>query len=636
VKNKRFILTAIILLIILGVFMALGIINSRREMMNLIKEEARSFLHIVASTQENSIFAEGTYEDEIIDKMIGICDYLETISLNSTSLSKINHSFGLNSIVILDPETQEIIMSSGNPLEIISTVFDQKEKIIYEYFDIGQTKNLRFVYKTKDFIYQIEVSAQNIQRFRQEFGINKMITQLTANPMIKYLVLQDKKGIIFATSNIQTITKIEDDPALARIYEKKDEISRIMEFEGKNILELVRPFIVNDETYGLFRIGVSLDGYYRHVRATERQLIILFIILVGAGLILFYFFLKYQAYVDLREVFNKTLSAVEDGILMTDQNGVIIGVNKAFTRLLNIEEKILINRDYSTLFRNDELDIIKVLQKGMKIIDERSMFTRDIMYSTYPLLNTKGNINGAVSVLRDVTELRRFEKEREETERLKYLGNLVANFAHEIRNPLNGLSIAAQRLNKEFDHENKEYRKLVSTIKQEIETLNRFLNDFLSLARPRIKENREFDLSGLLQSTVNFIEGQTKNAGIELKCNIKKNCKIVGNMNDFKRALLNILLNSIEALANVRTHKKVITIDLAKQSGKAVLQIKDNGKGMDEQEKERIFTPYYTTKKKGTGLGLYIAQKIIKDHNGSIEVQSTPGKGTAFYISIAI
>ena len=154
------------------------------------------------------------------------------------------------------------------------------------------------------------------------------------------------------------------------------------------------------------------------------------------------------------------------------------------------------------------------------------MIKRNIQYSTYPLIDAKKKINGAISVLRDVTELRAFEKEREESERLKFLGNLVANFAHEIKNPLNSLSIATQRLVKEFSQENKEYIHLTTTIQKEIEALNKILNDFLSLARPKIKENKEFNLALVVKNTIDLIKEQANKDNIKLKCNIKKDIKL--------------------------------------------------------------------------------------------------------------
>ncbi len=631
-RPRRYFLLAVILLVILGIFLTFGIVNSRRIMMDFIKEEARSFLSIVASTQENSIFAEGKYEDEIIEKLINICNYLETVDLHENVFEKIRQSFNINSIVLFDTKTKKTIVTSGHSLEISDNIFKRKEVVFFEYFTIGHKKHMRFLYRIKNWVYQIEISAEEIQRFRQEFGINKIINQISVNPMVKYLVLQDKKGIIFATPNIHTITRIEDDSTLISVSEQNIEASRIAEFENENILELIRPFIVEGQSLGLFRIGISLDSYYRHRRETERQLILLFVILFGAGFVFFFLFMKYQSYVGLKELFNKTLGALEDGVLTVNSKGIITGINKTFSSMSSFEEKMLVSHDYFSLFKDDSFDVHKVLQEGAKIVDEKFVFGKNIQYSTYPLLDEKNKISGAISVLRDVTKIREYEKEREEAERLKFLGNLVANFAHEIKNPLNGLSIATQRLIKEFPSDNKEYTRLTTTVKKEIESLNKILNDFLSLARPRIKEKNEFNLSVLIKDTLDIIREQAKHKKIILKENIKKGIKLIGNLEDFKRAVLNILLNAIEALSLVSKKQRNLDIDLFRENKEIIMVISDNGPGMDKDEIDKIFTPYFTTKKGGTGLGLYIAHNILKEHKAKITIESEKGIGTSFRI----
>lgn len=631
-RPRRYFLLAVILLVILGIFLTFGIVNSRRIMMDFIKEEARSFLSIVASTQENSIFAEGKYEDEIIEKLINICNYLETVDLDKNVFEKIRQSFNINSIVLFDTKTKKTIVTSGHSLEISDNIFKRKEVVFFEYFTIGHKKHMRFLYRIKNWVYQIEISAEEIQRFRQEFGINKIINQISMNPMVKYLVLQDKKGIIFATPNIHTITRIEDDSTLISVSEQNIEASRIAEFENENILELIRPFIVEGQSLGLFRIGISLDSYYRHRRETERQLILLFVILFGAGFVFFFLFMKYQSYVGLKELFNKTLGALEDGVLTVNSKGIITGINKTFSSMSSFEEKMLVSHDYFSLFKDDSFDVHKVLQEGAKIVDEKFVFGKNIQYSTYPLLDEKNKISGAISVLRDVTKIREYEKEREEAERLKFLGNLVANFAHEIKNPLNGLSIATQRLIKEFPSDNKEYTRLTTTVKKEIESLNKILNDFLSLARPRIKEKNEFNLSVLIKDTLDIIREQAKHKKIILKENIKKGIKLIGNLEDFKRAVLNILLNAIEALSLVSKKQRNLDIELFRENKEIIMVISDNGPGMDKDEIDKIFTPYFTTKKGGTGLGLYIAHNILKEHKAKITIESEKGIGTSFRI----
>lgn len=628
-KRKRYFLLAVILLVILGIFLTLGILNSRRIMMDLIKEEARSFLTIVASTQENSIFAEGQFEDAILEKLINVCDYLGTGPVSKTMLEKVRQNFALHSIVIFDTQTKEIDIMSGNPFDIVEDIFTREESAFFEYFIIANKKYVRFVYDTQNRIYQIEISAEEIGTFRQEFGINKIINQLSMNPMVQYLVLQDKKGILFATPNVYTITRIEDDSTLIGVLEHNVEASRITEFENENILELIRPFVVEGERIGLFRIGISLENYYRHVRSTENQLILLFVILFSAGCVLFFLFMKYQSVIGLKDLFDKTLGAVEDAVLTVSRRGKITGINKMFARMSAFEEKMVINHDYFSLFQDDPFEIKKVLEHGSKIVNEKVIFNKNIQYATYPLLDEKDRITGAISVLRDVTKLREFETEREETERLKFLGNLVANFAHEIKNPLNGLSIAVQRLMKEFPSGDEESNRLTTSIKKEIESLNKILNDFLSLARPRIKEKKEFDLSALVFDTVRLVKEEANSRKVEIREDISKEIKVIGNPDDFKRAILNIVLNALSAVSD---NTGVIDVELKKRKSDIVLVITDNGVGMDKQDVERIFTPYFTTKKGGTGLGLYIAHRILKEHQAEIKVMSKKGKGTTFKI----
>jgi signal transduction histidine kinase len=631
-KPRRYFLLAIILLVILGIFLTLGIINSRRIMLDLIKEEARSLLTIVASTQENSIFAEGRFEDTNIEKLIHICNYIESANFDKNTLEKIRQHFDIHSIVIFNTQTGKKIATSGSPYKIIDDIFSRDEVIFFEYFTVAAKKYVRFVYRTESKIFHVEMSAEDIEAFRQEVGINKIMNQISMNPMVKYLVLQDKRGIIFATPNMHTITRIEDDSTLIDAIEQHVETSRITEFNNEHLLELIRPFVIDGESFGLLRIGISLDNYYRHVRSTERQLMLLFIILFGVGFVLFLLFMKYQSYLGLEELFTKTLGAVEDAVLMVDSKGTITGINKMFSIMSSFEEKMLVHQHYFSLFKNDPFDVDKVLHSGAKIVNETYVFNRNIQYATYPLLNEKNRVSGVIAVLRDVTKIREFEKEREETERLTFLGNLVANFAHEIKNPLNGLSIATQRLIREFPSGDKEYSRLTTTIKKEIESLNKTLNDFLSLARPRMSEKKIFSLSDLFHGALDILREQARDNAIILKEKIAKDVEFIGNAEDLKRALLNIMLNAVDSLSNVTDRQRELSVILTQHKKEIEVEIIDNGEGMREDEVEKIFTPYFTTKKGGTGLGLYIAHNILKQHNAKIDVESRRGKGTTFKI----
>jgi len=631
-RINRYFLLGIVLLLLLGSFLAIGVMSSRRAMLDLIREQARSLLSVVASTQENLIFAEARLEDEFIDKLIGVCDYIDVRPM-PVDIENIRRSFGFNSIVIFDAGSMQRIQSAGVPIQIPDRIFTQSDPISFEYFDFGNKKLMRFVYVVAKRIYQIEVPADEIQGFRTEFGINKIINIISMNPMVEYLVLQDREGILFATPSVQTLSRIDDDPLLMQVIENRIETSRIEKFNEQKILELARPFVVEDELVGIFRIGISLDNYNHHVRRTEGQLIILFAILFCAGFVLFLLFMNYQSYINIKELFDRTLGAVEDGVLLVNRKGIINGVNKMFCSLSGYDESMLIGKQYDSVLINDPFDFHKVQGEGRKVADEKSLFGRELQYATYPLPDKSQKIIGTITILHDISRIREFEKEREEAERLVFLGNLVANFAHEIKNPLNGLSIAVQRLIREFTNEDEEYKRITRSLKKEIDALNKIVNDFLVLARPRMREKASFRISAALGKVKESVEHQLREYSIALDLSIEDDAQLIGNADDFQRALLNILLNAIDAVATVEDRPREISMLLKKSNQGAVLAIADNGVGMDADEKQRIFSQYFTTKKSGTGLGLYIAQKIIKDHGGMIKIESEKNHGTKFAIT---
>jgi PAS domain S-box-containing protein len=633
-RTRRYLMIGLLILVLLAAFLTISIVNSRRVMMQLIKEQARSFLSIVAATQENSIFAEAEYEDAIRAQLINVCNYLETTRRTVADLDRMRQYFHISSIVLLDANFLKPIISSGTPLKplIKEEEFDRQEMVSFEYFTIGSTKYMRFLFCAGNRLYQLEISAEDIQTFRREFGINKIIQQISLNPMIEYLVLQDRKGIIFATPNVQALTRIEDDPALIQTLETGIELSRTTEFSGVRVLELARPFIVNNQTFGISRIGIRLDNYYQHVRSTERQLIILAVILLGAGLVFVYLFNKSESYIGLKEVFHKTLDAIEDGVLVVNKNGRITGINTAFATMSSFQEDMLIDRDYYKRFENDPFVVRQVLSEGNKVVAEETLFERQVQYTTYPLVDERKRITGAIVIVRDVTQLRLYEHEREESERLKFLGNLVANFAHEIKNPLNGLSIAIQRLNKEFPSEDEEYSRLTTVIQKEIRILNKTLNDFLSLARPKMKSKKDVSVVAVLNDALILIQEQARDGQFLLQTTIESDYILKGDPDAIKRALFNILLNAVDAVSGLTDRKAEISVTTKVQEGLYHIEIRDNGIGLDEEDRVRVFKPYFTTKKKGTGLGLYIAQQIIREHGGSIKINSQKGQGTTFII----
>lgn len=630
---RRYSVLAAMLLALLGTFLAVSLLSSRRIMLDLIEEQARSFLAVVASTHENMIFAEARLEDEYIERVIGACNILEA-DLNRRAADNVRTSFGFSSIAVYDRATGSKLISSGAAVRAQPEIPAGAGPISLEYFDLGNRMMMRLGYVLPSRVYQVELSADEIQEFRSEFGINKIMNQIAVNPMVRYLVLQDKQGIISATPNVETISRIEEDPVLARAMEEQSVVSRIERFNDRSVLELVRPFVVEDELLGIFRLGFNLDSYHGHVRKTEAQLIALFLILFGASFIVLLLLMNYQSYASIKEVFRKTLGAIEDGVLLLDRRHAVSAVNDAFCELCERDYDRLVGHEYKRIFPDDPFDIGEATGRGRKVADEKRLFGRALQYATYPLFDEKQRVSGAITVLHDVTRIRDFEKEREEAERLVFLGNLVANFAHEMKNPLNGLSIGAQRLHKEFPSADAEYTSIVQSIKKEIDILNKTVNDFLTLARPRMQNPAPFSVTRLLDGLRPMIDDQAREYAVQMRWDLRSDARVTGNADDLRRALLNILLNALDAVRGLTGRDREVSVEVAPTADGVRIRIADNGVGMDQEELRRIFSPYFSTKKSGTGLGLYIAQKIIKDHRGEIKIQSRKNEGTVFDIDL--
>jgi signal transduction histidine kinase len=226
------------------------------------------------------------------------------------------------------------------------------------------------------------------------------------------------------------------------------------------------------------------------------------------------------------------------------------------------------------------------------------------------------------------------ERQLEKAERLSALGQLAAGVAHEIRNPLNAISMASQRLKREFmpadDDKIKEFQTLAGVIRDEIRRLDGIIEEFLTFSKSRRLELHEYPIAEVLQKIVNVIQEEAKLKGITLETGFKDDHSIIPmDVDKLQQAIFNFVKNAMESLSGEGTVR--ILVD---SSGKdrVIIKISDNGCGMNPEEIERIFNPEYTTKEKGLGLGLPLAHEIIRGHGGEIRVLSRPGSGTTFEI----
>jgi signal transduction histidine kinase len=232
---------------------------------------------------------------------------------------------------------------------------------------------------------------------------------------------------------------------------------------------------------------------------------------------------------------------------------------------------------------------------------------------------------------RHLAEMRRLEREMERRERLAALGDVAAAFAHEVRNPLNAVSMGLQRLRAEFAPAPiDEYAHFVDLMQGEVRRLNGIVEEFIGLARPVAIKPARFAVDELLHELSLLVEGEARAAGIVVDVAAPAATEVVADRDQIKQVLLNLALNGIQAMRE----GGVLTLS-AHAAGEGVrLTVADTGPGIAPDVRARIFDPYFTTRPDGLGLGLTIARRLVEAHGGSLAIESSDARGTRFAVRL--
>ncbi len=239
-------------------------------------------------------------------------------------------------------------------------------------------------------------------------------------------------------------------------------------------------------------------------------------------------------------------------------------------------------------------------------------------------------------VVKLLNKTRKLEAEAQIADRLAYVGTLASGLAHEIRNPLNAMSMNLQMLEEEVQEKSFEggddFRELLQAIKGEIHRLERLVNNFLAYARPQKLTLTERDINTVVKEVITFLRAEIEQKQIEIILNLDPYLpKVEVDDQHIKQAMMNILINAKQILREGGRIK--ITTKMGSE-GKVIVEFEDSGPGMLPEMRDKIFDIFFSTRGGGTGLGLPIARKIVEFHGGSIELWSEQGKGTRFTISL--
>ena len=490
----------------------------------------------------------------------------------------------------------------------------------------------------------INLNAEEFIEFRKRIGLGKIIRDISDNQGIEYIVLQDSLGILAAGSSVDTISSIVSDPFLITALNSDKTYSRTHTYKNQEVFETAKRLIYDDQVIGVFRIGLTLD----EVRSVEdrmvRRLIIISLVLAAISVIILSIIFTTQ---NLRTVSNEfkkfktftstVLENMGESVIVVDEQKRITLFNKSSESLFKRKEEEIIQKALSEL--SD--DIAKSLSEYCKNSGEKCA---DVAIDTliadeakYLLLNFTRNKdddgrNNYIIVINDLTESRRLEEENKRKEKLSAMGELASGVAHEIRNPINAIGMIAQRLDKEFkvENEEEEFHSITSLLRSEVTRVNKIITQFLSYAKPLDIQVRKIDSKNFFDDIYRLFADQAKLKGVELVKSSDHSFEMMIDPELIKQSLMNLIQNAIDAVDK----KGKVEINYFKRGTNLIIEVTDNGKGIPDNIKNKIFDLYYTSKPEGTGLGLSIVQKIIAEHKGTIEVFSEVNKYTKFKITI--
>ncbi len=341
------------------------------------------------------------------------------------------------------------------------------------------------------------------------------------------------------------------------------------------------------------------------------------------------------------ELLEAVLNSMSAGILVAENRHRIVFINKAFRRLVPLAKKdvaeelvwqVVDDNEIAGFIRGTLLSKEKVTEREFTLANG---YTKTISFSIAPIVKDR-TIQGNLVHVEDVTERRIREARLRRAEALAALTTLTAGVAHEIKNPLGSIGIHIQLIQKQMRDreliETKTVDKYLNVINEEVSRLNKVVLDFLFAVRPMDIKLETTDLNRIIAELLDFLRFELENAHVTLAAELGEVPEINMDEKYMKQALLNIVQNALQAMPDGGS----LIVKTFQRGERVFVEIIDTGKGIPEGLIEKVFEPYYTTKEFGSGLGLTIVYKIVKEHMGEIFVNSKEGKGTTFGMSFPI
>lgn len=504
---------------------------------------------------------------------------------------------------ILDKAAQKYPgLDMGYYSKDFDVILDGDNQHLYENFSTRRKRNFDDALENKNLVFEVLGQSENgqLEAYRQIMRDGKVVGAVWANESIK------------------------------QIYRKIDEIQKV--------------------TYGVVVVGIFLafggafsliNKFARSVNDIKKGLNVMggnpaFLLPKASGelgQITDAINEMYKKLIDVQNYNDLILTCIDEGIVAVDKTEKIISINSAAARMLDLDGSCM-GREIGEIFPEDSPFVVylkstlhhhKVVKDINWVYEESPEASRHLLISTSLMVNARQDL-GAILHFRDITGMTALQENIRRQERLASIGKLVAGVAHEIRSPLTSIAGYVQFWSK--DHVPSP--KSLSIVSRELNRVSAVTDKLLEFARPSRAVLENCDLNSLVKRMVQFfIDAHGRD--------IEITCKFAGNLppafidaGQIEQVLSNILYNAYQAMAGKGSLE--ISTWLDGEKNMLAVSVEDNGCGIPEEVMPKMFEPFFSTKSKGTGLGLAIAHEIMEAHNGQIEVESEPNRGTTVRI----
>ncbi len=355
-----------------------------------------------------------------------------------------------------------------------------------------------------------------------------------------------------------------------------------------------------------------------------------------------------------KEQLEKLVDSIDEGVLVVDREDVVVAANQAAAQLLGKTSQELIGKACCPLFDRDDEEhlyclsretfLTGSLKKVIRSFRDSKGRERELEFYASPIKDSLGNVEQVVEVIRDITERKKLEAELLHSERLASLGLMASGISHEIKNPLASITTCIEGLQRmlKTSHSplnNKEMNKLnkyLALSRKEAERCKIITDKLLYLSRKSIPSTQMADINKCLEETVSLLDFESRRHGIKVEMKLNHSIPpMYADESDFREIFFNIILNAVQAMQEKGGR---LTVGTALRDEYVEVSISDTGSGINKEDLDKVFEPFFTRKPpgKGTGLGLYICRNLLEQMGGEISVSSSQGNGAEFVVRLPL